>query len=285
MIVHYVVVLWQVLIGVRCMEKMSMYVKKSEINDQKMSGSGYSYNNEEGKPQKYSFELDGGEDALRIIRDLGYEPFNDELSAKYPYALGYSGKNQTLQKSGGKVHKDYSFQKHGDSLNKAYNVVDAYAKGLKGNYDKQSGKSYYEQTAGKKAAAFDAAGNYNVNQATGGVSIGGSFDKKDFHDDGSKTTGYHKVYHKDDYNKQHKFYDKADRKGHFTKFGSAKENDDQAAGEFVKGAQYTDGHASNKWVANDASDKSNFDEASKGFKKAQKDEGFYQDYVKKTTNK
>lgn len=53
-----------------------MYVKRSQSNDQSMSGSGYSYDGDGGKPQEYSFELgDDNGRAFEILKELGYDPF------------------------------------------------------------------------------------------------------------------------------------------------------------------------------------------------------------------
>lgn len=64
------------------MQKTSMNMQKLEINDQKMSGSGYSYSAQDGvgsPPQEFSFELVNTDDAFKVMKDLGYDPFTDSL--------------------------------------------------------------------------------------------------------------------------------------------------------------------------------------------------------------
>ncbi|KAH1012064.1 hypothetical protein HUJ04_001303 [Dendroctonus ponderosae] len=326
---------------VQSLEKTSVYMKRSEVSDQKMSGSGYSYNGEDQKPQEYSFELDGGNDAVNIVRDLGFDPFADSLEShaaqtvavpyfqevpskaakiplkpvafalhdnsqllgsqihhlpttyphidqygqlgilpQFPYAPGFHHDlNSNFVKSGGKIYDDLWSKQIGDKFDSGYNVVDAYSKGLSGSFDDTLGSSFSDQTGAKSLSVFDNAANYGLNQAAGKAALGGSFGQKDGHNRGSKTTGYQKVYHKDDYDKQHKFYDKADRRGHFNKYGDFKSAGDSGAGHFVKGGLHTDGQNANKYGVSDVSDKGHFDDFAKGFNKANGQEGYFQDYA------
>lgn len=49
---------------------------------------------------------------------------------------------------------------------------------------------------------------------------GGTFKEQKLHKRGVKTVGYHNTFHKDEYKKVHTFYDDADHRGGFKKFGS-----------------------------------------------------------------
>lgn len=70
--------------------------------------------------------------------------------------------------------------------------------------------------------------------------------EKKHHKKGSKTTGYHNVYHKDEYKKDHKFYDEADHQGHFSKHGEQEKKHSADAGYHKKGGHhdsaYNEGH-------------------------------------------
>ncbi|CAG9767810.1 unnamed protein product [Ceutorhynchus assimilis] len=330
-------VLWCLVLPtiVHSMEKTSMFVKRSQVSDQAMSGSGYSYDVDDGKPQEYSFELADGEDALKILKELGYDPFESQRYAEehpplpleqytkeylkvadekpiafginggnyqipptgyphlnsyskfktypvhsYPYAPGYDhASKKKFLNSVGKIYNDYSTAKHGDKVDTGYKTVDTFSKGLKGKYDNQDSKSFYDQNGGNKHSIYDNAGKYNVNDAAGKTSLGGSFGQKDSHNKGSKTTGFHKVYHKDDFNKQHKFYDKADKKGYFDKHGNFETKNDKVEGHYAKGASQDKGYEGEKYGTKDIVDNGKFDEIAKGFKKASGDEGFNQDYA------
>lgn len=63
----------------------------------------------------------------------------------------------------------------------------------------------------------DHLGNYNEQ---GDGEKNSNFGQKKGHKKGSKTTGYRNVLHKDEYTKDHKFYDNAKNDGHFDKGGN-----------------------------------------------------------------
>ncbi|XP_066144182.1 uncharacterized protein [Euwallacea fornicatus] len=363
-IVTRCVVLWCLYSSVLPLEKMSMTMRRAEISDQKMSGSGYSYNAEDGsshKPQEFSFELVGvgDKDAFEILKDMGYDsvteasvnqptfaplatfsdvtfpplppfplpyenvpaipasttkapiskpgpftvnnnkqtptvqdvkpsnsrpnPSRPENYPIYPYASGYDHpkkqEENSFIKTAGKIYNDFLKWKFGDKLDKGYNVVDEYSKGVKGKFNNQYAKGYYDNTGGNKNSFYDKGTQFNGDVAGGAIVLGGALGEKEFHDKGSKTTGYHKMYHKDDYNKQHKFYDKADRKGHFVKYGDFQATKDQAAGQWVDGVLHAERNGENKYGIKDQSDKGKFEDTSKGFNREDGQEGFYQDYA------
>lgn len=195
----------------------------------------------------------------------------------YPYAAGYAHNN--FLKKYGKSYNDEASSKHGDRLDTGYKTLDAFNKGLHGSYDNQQAKSYYDQNGGNKQLAYDHAGNYAANQAAGKASKGGSFGQKDFHKKGAKTTGYHKVLHKDDYNKQHKFYDKADKSGNFNKHGDYDAKFDNSQGHYAKGGHKDSGYENDQYGEKGISDKGSFEDVAKGFRKANGNEGFFQDYA------
>lgn len=70
--------------------------------------------------------------------------------------------------------------------------------------------------------------------------------EKKHHKKGSKTTGYHNVYHKDEYKKDHKFYDESDHSGHFAKHGEKEKKHSADSGYEKKGgfhdSAYDQGH-------------------------------------------
>lgn len=79
--------------------------------------------------------------------------------------------------------------------------------------------------------------------------IAGKKGHKKFHKKGSKATGYHKKANKDDYHKEHKFYDSEEKKGDHKKYGSEHEYHEAEKGEHGKGDKhesgYDEGHKGN----------------------------------------
>ncbi|KAJ8927123.1 hypothetical protein NQ314_020396 [Rhamnusium bicolor] len=135
---------------------------------------------------------------------------------------------------------------------------------------------YYNKASGNKVGYQDIANHYgNKEQASKG-SLGESFSDKKGHNKDSKTTGYHKVYYKDDYKKDHSFYDKADRRGHFKKYSDYDAKDDAQQGAFDKGGHYDNGFKGNVYKAKGLSDKSRFVDESSGHTGAAGKQKYYQ---------
>lgn len=74
------------------------------------------------------------------------------------------------------------------------------------------------------------------------LNIGGKKGHKKFHKKGSKATGYHKKANKDDYHKEHEFYDSEDKKGDHKKYGSEHEYHEAEKGEHGKGDKHESGY-------------------------------------------
>lgn len=70
---------------------------------------------------------------------------------------------------------------------------------------------------------------------------GGKHGHKKYHKKGSKTTGFHHKGHKDDFHKEHKFYDSEEKKGDHKKYGSEHEFHDSKKGEHKKGEKHDSG--------------------------------------------
>lgn len=85
-------------------------------------------------------------------------------------------------------------------------------------------------------------------------SPGGKHGHKKFHKKGSKTTGFHHKANKDDYHKEHKFYDSEEKKGDHKKYGSEHEFHESKKGEHKKGEKsdsgYDEGHKGEWFITN-----------------------------------
>lgn len=71
---------------------------------------------------------------------------------------------------------------------------------------------------------------------------GGKNGHKKYHKKGSKTTGFHHKGHKDDFHKEHKFYDSEEKKGDHKKYGSEHEFHESKKGEHKKGEKHDSGY-------------------------------------------
>lgn len=84
---------------------------------------------------------------------------------------------------------------------------------------------------------------------------GGKNGHKKYHKKGSKTTGFHHKGHKDDFHKEHKFYDSEEKKGDHKKYGSEHEYHESKKGEHKKGEKhdsgFDEGHKGKQFTSDD----------------------------------
>lgn len=151
---------------------------------------------------------------------------------------------------------------HGSSADGGYKNRHEFDKNHSGKYGKDELKGHYKKTGGLAAGHSDAADYYGSHHSGGHGSKGHKFGEFESHKKGHKTTGFHNVYHKDEYNKQQMFYDDAHKYGKYDKYGGNHkeyankdgghrhgghrvsgydETHKTGAGQFTKGG-YHDGH-------------------------------------------
>ncbi|XP_050435979.1 glutamic acid-rich protein-like [Adelges cooleyi] len=146
----------------------------------------------------------------KISRDL-----NDEGSRYIGHgASGYGGgedfeKDKHYEKEAGQKFLEGHKSEEGEKAEKAFKNEEAYEKGEKEDFGSDEKRSEVAEKAGEKKGHVDQAKHYGEafqgNQGEKGISVV----KKGGHKKGKKTSGFHKVHHKDEYKKDEVFYDEA----------------------------------------------------------------------------
>ncbi|KAJ8709336.1 hypothetical protein PYW07_009162 [Mythimna separata] len=113
---------------------------------------------------------------------------------------------------------------HGEKGSKGYVSKGHHAKGEAGHYGKEHDQGYYKGSEGGAKGHHDEAAAHGKHYESGKSYKGGDHGHKKHHSKGEEVTGYHKVFNKDEFKKDHDFYDVADKSGHFKKHGYQKEN-------------------------------------------------------------
>ncbi|KAJ8951721.1 hypothetical protein NQ318_012571 [Aromia moschata] len=161
-----------------------------------------------------------------------------------------------FSKTGGQSYGDLERASHGEKGARGYSTIEEFEKALKGAKDNEQNKGFYK--------------------ASGGKNGGGSFSDKNHSKKGSKTTGFHNVYLKDDYNKDHSFYDKADKRGYFRRYGDYRGNKHAQEGGFKNGRNHDSGFYGASTGAKGYTDKGKVFDEERGYKGAAGDEKYYQ---------
>lgn len=212
--------LYFLLLCVVCSNSLeTMYMKESGIADLTSSASGYIYQHTAGQPYSYiQFTNPVLKPLVHYARPIAYE---------------------TQQ---GNSYKELENSAQGEKGNSGYENKHGYEKGEKGQHEKEGEQKKYEEKGGQKNAHHDSAENYEENHSEAKGSKGGNFEESGYHKKGQKTTGFHKVYHKDEYKKDHTFYDEKDHKGSFQKYGNGHNGFNKETGGFHKGGHHESGY-------------------------------------------
>lgn len=189
-----------------------------------------------------------------------------------------------FDKKGGSDYGEEQFAKHGHKGGQGYDNEHKYSKGDKGSHAKEHHEGYYDHHGGKKASEYDEANHHGEHHKGEKGTKGGKFGEKKHHKKGSKTTGYHNVFHKDEYKKDHTFYDDADHKGHFNKYGSDHKHHKGDEGKHASGAHHEAAHHEDQFGKKGKTEKGHYDKADEGYKKKHGHDGHHahaEDYGKK----
>lgn len=145
---------------------------------------------------------------------------------------------------GGNDYSEQHHAAHGEKGSKGFNSKGHHAKGEAGHYGKEHGEGYYNEAEGGKKGHHDEAAVHGKHHEAGESYKGGDQGHKKHFSKGEEITGYHKVFNKDEFKKDHDFYDVADNSGHFNKYGSEKVHHDSEEGGHKEGGNHNS--ASNK---------------------------------------
>lgn len=122
----------------------------------------------------------------------------------------------------------------GGQGSKGYKIAEGFDKGEKGKVDKEQEAGAYSSTAGEKKGEAEEGKKYAESTAAAGREKGESFSKSEGHKKGHKTSGFHNVYHKDEFKKDTSFYDSDHASGHEESYGSEDAHHNAAEGAYEK---------------------------------------------------
>ncbi|XP_055530701.1 dentin sialophosphoprotein-like [Wyeomyia smithii] len=165
--------------------------------------------------------------------------------------------------------KDGTKNRHG--FNKQHNLK----KESKGSHGKENHSHSYAKEGEKDKSHHDEDSYQQNHHDKEHHTRGGKHSEKKHHKKGSKTTGYHNVYHKDEFKKEHIFYDTADHSGSFRKYGSSHKEQSDDNGEYANGGHKEESRTKKKHSQKGYSTDGKYDSNHNEFKKDRKDTNDY----------
>ncbi|CAG9855949.1 unnamed protein product [Phyllotreta striolata] len=277
----------------KCSEKSITYLKNTAIEDLQASASSYSYKGNSGGPFNYDTDEMGNplESTGRYSHDpvpLHLLPLSPNYLSNYdgkyvnsygealmPYAKGFDDFQNGFVKASGSDYGEAEKASAGEQGEKGYSNRDEYAAGSKGSREAEQKKGFYDVRGGGKRGHRLQEGHYADERRAGEAAGGGSFAVEKSRDKGSKTTGYHKVYHKDEYKKNKSFYDKKDQKGYFNRYGDFKEKTSSDAGRSSAGGSLDSAYRDGKFGVEGRKETGKYSGEAEGYRGAKGDSNYY----------
>lgn len=225
-------------------------------------------------------EEEGDSTAAIQEESLEKEPVEEGEDSNDNYEV--QNGDEGYETEGGDEYGKAQQSAHGEKGNKGYEKKDTFHKGVKGSHGEQQAEGYYKEKEGKKAGHHQSAGHYHQHHEGKKGSEGEKHGEKKYHKKGQKTSGFHNVYHKDEYKKDHSFYDEADRNGFYKKYGNEASQHAAKEGGHKKGGKSDAGYAAVNYGKKGSHDKGHYakeDAGHKGQKGHEAHHATYSDYA------
>ncbi|KAK2576531.1 hypothetical protein KPH14_005853 [Odynerus spinipes] len=127
-------------------------------------------------------------------------------------------------------YEDEEEAETGENLAEGYEVVEDFDKDEKEAVEKSHQFGYQEDIGGSKKGEEEENAKYRKNESAVKGLSGENYGKNESHKKGHKTSGFHNIYHKDEYKKDTSFYDNEHVDGHEEKYGSENSQHEEAEG-------------------------------------------------------
>lgn len=168
--------------------------------------------------------------------DGGYGGFSD-----YFHGLGHFD-HGLYEHGGGKNYGSKGHHEHGDKGYKGYAKSHKYGKGGAGDYHTEKYESFSVSGGGGHKKHYDEADAHGKDYKQGHGYKGGDHGHKAAHSKGEHIDGYQKVFDKDEFKKDHDFYNGEKHEGDFHKYGNGHAEHGSDAGGFKKGGSHESEH-------------------------------------------
>lgn len=137
---------------------------------------------------------------------------------------GHDDHESGFVKETGVKYNEEGRKRKGFETDKGYKKFDSFGNGRRKEFDEKHHLENLNKKKAHDAASYDASDGYRKQHESLRGDNGGKLNEHKLHKKGSKTTGFHNIFHKDEYKKVHTFYDDADHRGKFKKFGNEHQN-------------------------------------------------------------
>lgn len=181
------------------------------------------------------------EDYGKIFEGYGSDGDDYKGFSDYFHGLGHFD-HGLYEHGGGNDYGSKGHHEHGDKGYKGYAKSHKYGKGDAGDYHTEKYASFSVSGEGGHKKHYDEADEHGKDYKEGHGYKGGDHGHKASHSKGDDIDGYHKVFNKDEFKKDHDFFDGEKHEGDFNKYGNGHTEHGSDAGGYKKGGSHASGH-------------------------------------------
>lgn len=209
-----------------------------------------SYTSEElVKPVEEKVEVDhidglAPEDYDKIFEEYSKKygsGYKDDFS-DYLHGLGHFDHGIYHEYGGGKDYGSKGYHGHGNKGNEGFGKKHHFEKGDAGNYHSEKHEGYTVSKEGGDKSNYGEADAHGKHYTHGHQYKGDDHGHKASHDKGEALDGYHKVFDKNEFKKDHDFYDAEGLKGEHHKHADGHASHGSESGGHEKGGSHDSGH-------------------------------------------
>ncbi|XP_061726049.1 filaggrin-2-like [Cydia pomonella] len=183
------------------------------------------------------------EDYGKIFKDYAtdFGKYNSDFS-DYLHSLGHYDLGIYHGDGGGSDYGSEGHHEHGDKGHKGYASSHGYGKGGEGDYHTEKYESYSISKEGGHKKHYGDADAFGKHYDEGDKYSGEDHGHKLAHSKEGAIDGYHKLLDKNEFKKDHDFYDTEGVKGGFDEHGAGQEHHGAEAGAHEEGGSHESGH-------------------------------------------
>ncbi|KAF7280350.1 hypothetical protein GWI33_006126 [Rhynchophorus ferrugineus] len=208
-----------------------------------------------------------------------------QATVVYPYS--HHGDDHSVSKvSGGGQKSAKGFEKsHGSEEKEGYGSDHHHDIADHGKHNDEHKASHYDENGGHVDKHHDEAGHYKNHQEAEKSHKSAKFGEKKGHKRGHKTKGYHNKFHRDEYHREHRFYDDAHKEGYHEKYGKGHAKYSKDEGAHKNGGSHKSGNSEEHHGKEGVDDKGHIEDEHKGYTKEDGKKKYHKHYSDYGTTK
>ncbi|XP_058804499.1 histidine-rich glycoprotein-like [Phymastichus coffea] len=168
------------------------------------------------------------------------EPYSHGHYHQHPH--GDDGDEESFEEAGGTDHNAQDNLVHGEKGEKDYGSFHSRDEADNVHHEADHNDGEYKNEAGHQGGHEETDTRFDSHDKSEVGQQGTNYGNKSYQKKGHRVTGFHNVYHKDEYKKDTDFYDEDHDGGHYEKYGAYDAHHTDEAGGYEKDGKHDAGY-------------------------------------------